>query len=108
MGDFWCFPQCKVCIDKGFCTKGSTIQAHEIVKERKRRSVTIDEVILPCGHWGLEWPLVHVLGDSFSWILCDKCGWIKISKTAKEKMKKDAKSIYESTKKVPLPLEPPF
>jgi hypothetical protein len=106
--DFWCFPQCIACSDIGFCSKANTIQAHEIVAERKRRRVEIDEVILPCGHWGLIWPLVHVLGDNFAWILCDKCGWIKISKTAKERMKKDARTLFQKTTRTPLPLEPEF
>jgi len=86
----------------------SVIQPHETVRERAIRQVVIPEVRLPCGCWGLEWPLVNILGEHFSWIYCDRCGWMKVTKTGRENMKKEAKKIYAKVGKSKLPLEPPF
>lgn len=109
---FPCVPPCIECRRAGLCNKPVESFAHgETVQTRKRSDPHAGIVVLPCGCWGLPWPLVHKLGENFDSIFCDRHGWLKITEAKKKKMKIDAdrmmKPDYVQTT-MPLDEEPPF
>lgn len=108
MTDFMCMPSCIECRTADYCAGPSSVHgAYErphgevpawlpdIKPPRKPRDpYPNDSVILPCGCWGLPWPLVHTLGENFDEIFCEAHGWLKLTKTSKERMKKTATQQY--------------
>lgn len=57
--------------------------------ERKPRDrYPNDTAVLPCGCYGMPWPLVHKLGENFDSVFCEAHGWLKVTKATKEKWKK--------------------
>lgn len=98
--EFPCVPSCIECRRAGLCSKplAQSFAPNETVQARKPRDPHAGIVVLPCGCWGLPWPLVHKLGDNFDEIFCDRHGWMKVTAEGKKRMKKTANRMaFEAT-----------
>lgn len=95
-----CIPPCKACRDAGVCGKAIALSAREDVRLREIRNMHSDSAVLPCGHWGIPWPVVEHFGQNMKEVFCDTCmKWVRITKTwdkeAKSGIKVSAPTLFD-------------
>ena len=106
---FDCIPVCKACRDANACVKADRVRVSETIRTRRIKNPHAGTVVLPCGCFGLPWPLVHKLGENFDSIFCDRHGWMKLTKVSKKRMLESANKFAGITlQKTLFPDEPPF
>ena len=84
MTDYFCYPVCKSCTDSGTCVKllpeMDSVPPDEYIRTRAVRNFNIPSAYLPCGCFGLPWPIIDIFGKDISEVLCENCGWISVKK----------------------------
>lgn len=106
---FNCIPVCKACKDADICAKANLVSKSETIRTRRIHDSHAGTIVLPCGCFGLPWPLVHTLGENFSYIFCDRHGWLKFTAANKKRMLAAAAKFADIELKGTLfSDEPPF
>lgn len=112
--NYKCIPVCRKCRDAGACDQsfalarqgdGITLEPDDEVMTRAPRDPHAGLCVLPCGCYGLPWPIVTEFGSHIEFIACDRHGWIKVPKSKREKMKAEAAAVAAGTRAtVPITL----
>jgi hypothetical protein len=108
MTDFWCIPVCVGCKEIDSCAKTFDVPAEEIIQLRELWSPNrLEYCYLPCGCYGIPWPVVEMLGENIAWIDCTKHGSVKTTKNWKLKAKRAALKASRTYYRQ-LPMIPPY
>ena len=104
---FACIPVCKSCRETQSCLKAIAVPAGESLRARESADPHAGTIVLPCGCWGLPWPVVHTLGAPPE-IYCERHGWMKITPAKRKKMQMEAQRRAVGYVQATLPDEPPY
>ena len=104
--NYKCIPVCRKCRDAGACDQsfalarqgdGITLEPDDDVMTRVPRDPHAGLIVLPCGCYGLPWPIVETFGTGIEEIFCDRHGWLTIKPKRREKMKTAAAALKRGT-----------